>query len=209
MSDTIREIQEALVEAGYDIGETGVDGILGENTEKALALAGGLRALFTPEPEPEEEESEVPANSAGMPAVSDSPWLEVARVEMDRGVSEVTHPDTVVGYSMGETDSPETPWCAYFLNWVLAQLRIKGTGSGVAKKFERWGKKTEVRKGAIAVFENHVAIVSRITPNGRIFIIGGNQSNAVCEHPLVNLDGKVNYGEPISYRWPSDAVMNG
>ena len=201
MSSIIKEIQQALVEAGYDIGEAGVDGILGEDTEKAVEAAGGLRVLFAPEPEPDAEE-EAPSASAGVPAQSESPWLEVARVEMDRGVSEKTHPETVIGYMRGASMSIETPWCAYFLNWVLEQLGLKGTDSGLARSFADWGEACDCKKGAIVVFPHHVAIVSRITPAGRVFIIGGNQSNMVTEHPIQNLDGKLNYGDPLGYRWP-------
>lgn len=81
----------------------------------------------------------------------------------------------------------ETAWCASFVNWVLAQHNIKGTGSASARSFLKWGKKTTTpEQGDVVVFwrvsptswQGHVAFLDRIDGD-KIWVLGGNQNNAV------------------------------
>lgn len=80
--------------------------------------------------------------------------------------------------------SEETPWCASFANWCLAQMGEKGTNSAAARSFMKWGKPlTKPVKGCIVVFTRtgggHVAIFDSMDKNF-IYTLGGNQNNSVC-----------------------------
>lgn len=84
-------------------------------------------------------------------------------------------------------DPSTTAWCAAFLNSVLGQAGIKGTGSLAAQSFLNFGKPVDrPTKGDIVVFERgnrgsglgHVGIVVGINSNGTLQVLGGNQSNS-------------------------------
>ena len=88
-------------------------------------------------------------------------------------------------------DPKTTPWCAAFVNAVLKEEGIKGTGSNLARSFLRWGVPVEgtPELGDIIVFtrgdsswQGHVGFVSGVDPNDdtRITVLGGNQSDKVC-----------------------------
>lgn len=91
------------------------------------------------------------------------------------------------GFKPGEPD--ETSWCAAFVNWSLEQAGIKGTGSGLARSFQKWG--TAITNGSeqtgdIVVFwrespkswKGHVAFFVRRV-GSHVEVLGGNQSNKV------------------------------
>lgn len=79
-------------------------------------------------------------------------------------------------------------WCAAFVNSSLQQAGIKGSGSNMARSLLNVGQPTETpQKGDIAVFSRgnpngptgHVGFYDSHTPDGKIQILGGNQSDAV------------------------------
>lgn len=91
-----------------------------------------------------------------------------------------------IGHSWVKDD--ETPWCAAFVNWVLKECNIKGTGKLNARSFLTLGTLiTDPKVGDIVVLwrgsktaaEGHVGffITER---DGLIYILGGNQSDKVC-----------------------------
>ena len=92
----------------------------------------------------------------------------------------------------------EIPWCAAFVNGVLKEAGVKGTGSATASSFVDWGEPAEEEVGAIAVFRTHVAFVAHVHPE--LKIIGGNQSDGVQLQPARY------YGEPICFRWPTEDI---
>jgi hypothetical protein len=64
--------------------------------------------------------------------------------------------------------------CALNLNAALAERGIKGTGSALAHSFDHWGIRVAYPvPGAVAVTDRdgggHVALISRIDPDGRVF----------------------------------------
>lgn len=92
----------------------------------------------------------------------------------------------------------ETPWCAAFVNWVLAMCLTEGTSSARARSFESWGEPLSpdrsdpeadwdlVSQGDIVVLWRkkrnssfgHVGFFLR--RDGRhIWLLGGNQGNRV------------------------------
>lgn len=87
--------------------------------------------------------------------------------------------------------SDEIPWCAYFVNYVLLKTGVKGTGSGLARSFMKYGRDVSYRDplyGDIAVFsrgrditKGHVGFVTSYDEELReIELLGGNQKNSVC-----------------------------
>ena len=92
-------------------------------------------------------------------------------------------------------------WCAAFVNAVLKECDIEGTGSNLADSFANWGQECELMDCCIAVFGpgkipgNHAGFVVK----DRIKILGGNQGDMVRENNLkYYLDNKTLLG----YRWP-------
>lgn len=95
--------------------------------------------------------------------------------------------DMLRGVGLGRRGD-ETPWCAAYVNYVLACSGYIGTGSARARSFENWGKESEVPiPGCIAVLsrgkpasgKGHVGFVLRTTAR-RVLLLGGNQRNRVC-----------------------------
>jgi uncharacterized protein (TIGR02594 family) len=78
------------------------------------------------------------------------------------------------------------PWCAVFVNAMLAQAGIPGTKSAAARSFLAWGKECGPKKGAIVVFwrgskkswQGHVGFVAKVDRN-YVWCVGGNQGDAV------------------------------
>lgn len=93
-------------------------------------------------------------------------------------------------------------WCAAFVNSSLAQAGIKGSGSNLARSLLNVGEATEQpQKGDLAVFWRgdrngplgHVGFYDSMTPDGRIKILGGDQSDAVTYTTM-------NPGKLLGYR---------
>jgi uncharacterized protein (TIGR02594 family) len=82
-------------------------------------------------------------------------------------------------------DDDETPWCSSFVNWVVKQAGLKGTGSAAARSWMTWGIPTPSPvPGCVVVLKRgappsgHVTIYDR--DNGDfIACIGGNQGDQV------------------------------
>jgi len=91
----------------------------------------------------------------------------------------------------GALDPNKTAWCAAWLNGVLFESGIEGSGSPVAKSFLDVGESVgngDVQVGDIivldrpatnATWDGHVGIVSSINPDGTYQVLGGNQNNSV------------------------------
>ena len=87
-------------------------------------------------------------------------------------------------------DPAQQAWCAAFVNSSLSQAGLQGTGSNMARSFQKWGVGTnDPKPGDIAVFSRggpnsgsgHVGFYEGRAANGNIPILGGNQSNSVSE----------------------------
>ncbi|EJL85115.1 TIGR02594 family protein [Polaromonas sp. CF318] len=95
-------------------------------------------------------------------------------------------------------------WCSSFVNWVLDQVGIPGTGSALARSWLEWGEPLAAPvPGCIAVlsredpggWKGHVGFFVR-TDAEYVYLWGGNQLDEVREHfyPLAAV---------LGYRWPS------
>lgn len=85
-------------------------------------------------------------------------------------------------------DPTTRAWCADFVNATLAKAGQKGTDSGLARSFLKWGMEvTDPQVGDIAVFSRgdpngpygHVGFFAGYNPDGTIRVLGGNQSDSV------------------------------
>ena len=142
-------------------------------------------------------------------------WLEIAEKEI--GVTEKKGGENPRILAYHATTSlkareDEIPWCSSFVNWCMAIAGIAGTGSAAAISWAAWGQRlTEPREGCVVVIRqrkkgtdqatgsssgNHVAFFKKIE-GGRIFLLGGNQSDSV----KVSSFGLASY-DVIAYRWP-------
>lgn len=108
----------------------------------------------------------------------DIPWLIEARKW--EGKSELFDQEELTAYLRVNPNDKDggVPWCAYFINRVLEDCGIEGTGSGAAVSFsEGWGTPCDCVDGAIVVWGpgkikgGHVGIV---VGDG---VFGGNQGD--------------------------------
>lgn len=119
-----------------------------------------------------------------------------------------------IGWSNFNTAN--TPWCAAFMNALLEQCGVSGTGSAAAQSFLENGVRADRRRfdtvaardaqaGDMVILDRgggpgsgHVGLVARRTvENGRayVYVLGGNQGGG-------DASGTVNVR-----RWPESAVM--
>lgn len=137
-------------------------------------------------------------------------WLSAARRHL--GLAEWPgrrHNPSVVSFfakaGFAGIKDDETPWCAAFINAVLADCDLPTTGKLTARSFLNWGVQCDqADTGAIAVFrrgqsswQGHVGFVVG-QDRTHITLLGGNQSDAVtiARFPRAKL---------LGFRWPSNA----
>lgn len=220
----VADMQQQLKQMGFNPGAA--DGVFGPRTEmavKAFQRSRGITAdgVFGPQSRGAMSQPAM-AGTRRMPQSSqesrgaqgvrdsvgngDSPrWLDIARGEI--GVKEIAGSrdnQRVVEYhsTTGGFGNDEVPWCSSFVNWTMKEAGIKGTNSAMARSWLNWGKATEPRVGAVAVFsrgsnpsQGHVGIYLG-TEGNNIKVLGGNQSDQV----------KISYfpkSSLLGLRWPS------
>lgn len=114
----------------------------------------------------------------------------------EKGIVGSTHSTRILTYfrAPGFTwvKDDETAWCAAFMNWCFWKAGLKVPGTLAARSFLTVGKRTLAPKiGDIVVLWRgtkegpfgHVGFFIR-EENGLIYILGGNQSNAVNITPF-------------------------
>jgi uncharacterized protein (TIGR02594 family) len=122
-------------------------------------------------------------------------WMNIARNEIgQREIAGAADNARIVAYHDTTTlsaNDDETPWCSSFVNWTLEQAGFKGTDSAAAISWKNWGDNvnggiSQAREGDVVVLrnkktgQNHVAFFVK-GDNGRITLLGGNQSDQVKE----------------------------
>lgn len=214
--NNIREIQTRLKVHGFEPGR--VDGVFGPLTASAVVafkVSKGLSPRDYVGPITMAELRKEPNNQIAPPSLPDDPvWLRRARQEI--GVSEIAgrqHSKRILSYwelAKLPFSDDETPWCAGFCNAMLEDSGIKGTRSGMARSFERWGQPCGPLKGAVVVLwrnsknspYGHVGFLTGKDQYGNLMILGGNQGDAVNIKPF--LASRV-----VTYRWPIGFNLDG
>lgn len=90
---------------------------------------------------------------------------------------------TTLSSTLSSTD--QTPWCSGFANWVVTAAGVTGTNRADAVSWMQWGvPTTDPLRGSIVVFKwanggHHVGFYDSDAGNGKINVLGGNQSDKV------------------------------
>jgi hypothetical protein len=126
--------------------------------------------------------------------------LELARREV--GVAETSWNDSPrIGVYRSATAGATAPgpWCAYFVSWLAKRagspLGRDGQGFGLVDDVWAWAKRAgravsagqgvKPHPGDLIVWDEHIGIVDRVLPDGRIRTIEGNSGDhvAIRIHP--------------------------
>lgn len=146
---------------------------------------------------------------------NDPAWLVHALAEL--GVKETPGPvstkriieyRTMAGCRLGGDDG-QVPWCAIFVNAMLALDGRAGSGNAMARSFASWGQRLDKPlRGAIVPMKSatrpapagHVAIATGRRTATHIEVVGGNQGDrvSIALFPVSLV---------LGYRWPAGVPL--
>ncbi len=128
---------------------------------------------------------------------NNTPWIDSAFEEFNKGVSETgSNPEITKywqytqmpeaakqnnadgAYARAVLKSDKESWCAAFANWNLETNCIDGTMHALAYSFKGFGQNLDKKPvfGSIAVLNySHVGFIVGQNPDGKIILLGGNQ----------------------------------
>ncbi|ESY08876.1 CHAP domain-containing protein [Mesorhizobium sp. C386A] len=132
-----------------------------------------------------------------------APWLDVARAEMQAGVTEASQPDRIKSYfaatDFGPVGDPTPAWCGAFAAFCVKQAGLTPPkGAGAADSWKSWGTISiplgshDIPAGAVVVLTasagtdavGHVGFFTRFSDAGdQVMVLAGNQTNGVNEAP--------------------------
>jgi uncharacterized protein (TIGR02594 family) len=111
----------------------------------------------------------------------------------------------------GECTSDEIAWCAASTGFWLKSAGLPIPPPNVnlmARSYLTHGVPCEPKPGAIAIWprgksswQGHVNLVEKVTPDGKVICIGGNQSNAVTRTKPQDAS------KALGFRWPVAATV--
>ena len=195
MSVTYKQIQAALIKAGYSCGLSGADGIWGRDsiiackrfqTAKSLTVDGipagdTLTALFPGKAQVKQKDIPLP-------------WYEEAKAHL--GLRETAGRQTNPNIKKwleelnASWDDDETPWCGSFVGHcvgaTLPDEPLPGNPFG-ARQWAKFGKRCPPQIGAVLVFwrthktksgNGHVGFYAG-EDGTNYHVLGGNQSDSV------------------------------
>lgn len=207
MQYDVKELQQALVDKGFDLGKSGpngdgVDGIVGPMTERAIcAFKASVGLWARPYVGPLTWEA-LTGKKPGKPKKSSVlalPWInEIGRYlgqHEGRDNSSLSAWLRSDGGTVG--DPAKIPWCGDAVHTAI-RLALRdepfpgkvGQNPYLARNWLSFGKRCGVRYGAVAVFYRgsrdgiygHVGFVVGQSTDGKLLRIrGGNQSNRVSD----------------------------
>lgn len=197
MQKTWREVQQRLIDLGYDLGPSGADGDPGRYTKEAIRKFQAdkkipvqwpgtvgektIAALFP------EGDSSAPAPKPA--ALVRAPWVAVGL--RAKGLREDgSTKGALVKFlkSDGKTlgDPQKNPWCGDYVQTCMAIAvpeEVLPTNPYYAKNWLQFGKEIEPTFGAVGVWTRegggHVAFILGVDEKNNFVILGGNQSNQV------------------------------
>ena len=116
--------------------------------------------------------------------------------------------------------SDTTAWCAAFVGAMLARAGVKPTGKLNARSYLDWGVEVDpanIMEGDVVVFkrgtsswEGHVGFAAGKPKDGKIMVLGGNQSDAVNIKPqnmTAFLGARRAASKPVADKKPADPVV--
>lgn len=213
---TYTRIQKALIDAGYDVGRSGADGIWGRDSQaacKRFQLAKGLPVdgipardtltalgLFT---------ATSPAPKAGgLPL----PWYDEAKAHLGLKETKGRATNAEIAKWLKQLDAKwsddETPWCGAFVGHCVAATLpdepLPANPFG-ARNWAKFGVRCDPQVGAVLVFwreslksgKGHVGFYAG-EDAASYHVLGGNQSDSVSV-------AKVPKARFVDARWPRTA----
>lgn len=211
MTMTNKEIQQALIDRGYDLGSSGADGDIGPKTIKAIEAFQKIAGLKPDSIPGEKTQAALRKTDLDEKHIDpDMPsWLVLASkmIGIKEGKGALNNPDVVrlfadSGFPGIKQDS--VAWCAAYVNGNLERAGIKGSRSLMARSMEGWGVgiKSPVL-GCIATkkrgtgWQGHTFFVVGMSADGKkIYGLGGNQNDGVN---VATFDRD----EIVAFRWPA------
>lgn len=198
--DDVKQLQKLLNDSNVGV-KLVVDGKFGKDTDAAVKRFQatrniGIDGVVGPKTWAALTARVVTVNLVSQQAPSDSaPWMKHAKAEVNQAeIPGNKHNPRIVAYHATTTlkaTGDETPWCSSFVNWALAQTKIKGTNSAAANSWLQWGKAGGPGYGAITVIYNAKAAGSSLSSSGNhvgflveetashFVLLGGNQADKV------------------------------
>jgi uncharacterized protein (TIGR02594 family) len=210
-------VQRKLAALGYDIGPQGADGIPGRavvNAIKAYQRAHNLPETGMVDPVTHEKLFGVKRpNVVVKPAL---PWIAEAKRHIGlREVKGGKHSPVILEWlarlKASWTDD-ETAWCGTFVGWCIAATlpdeKLPANPFG-ARQWLKFGVAVEPCYGAIPVFwrgskegwQGHVGFLVGKDAEGRLYVLGGNQGDAVSVAPFPA-------SRLLECRWPASAPLS-
>lgn len=172
------------------------DGVVGPATWRALGVRRPLRMTQGDQGQPRD-------------------WMAIAHAELL--VEEYAgrrHNPRILEYHATTGAAPQTDeaaWCSSFVNWVMREAGVRGTGSAAARSWIKWGTELrEPRRGAVMITQRGGADVENGSNSGyhvafflrgdteTFYVLGGNQGDTVSEA----MRRYANY-KSWWYRWPA------
>lgn len=201
---TTKQIQEALIARGFDLGPTGADGVLGRRTIAAVAAFQNAEKLDIRFPG-----TIGPKTIAALEIATAGPMVPAWILEARRYLGLHERRDAKQLDKALRLDASEIAWCGAFVGMVIAATLPKEVLPANPLGSRNWlqlGRQlNEPQIGAVAVFwrgsksgwQGHVGFVVGHDKT-HLHILGGNQSDSVSV-------ARVAKDRLLGYRWPSTA----
>ena len=149
------------------------------------------------------------------------PWLEYAREVAQKGVMEIPGPENhamIIEFGTSVTmdmDTETIPWCSSFVAWCFDKNGFVTTRSARARSWLKWGIRLHhpafgcvvvMKRGGdnqpgrdVIRAKGHVGFFIDLPTPTEVTVLGGNQSNQVCErtYPVERV---------LDYRWPEEVT---
>jgi hypothetical protein len=144
-----------------------------------------------------------PGTSAGQ-AIVKLVQGEVGQAEQPPGSNDSPR---IAQYRQATAGSGVGPWCAYFTSWAARQAGVPlgdaGQGFGRVDDVWAWAERSgkaipaagaTPQPGDLIVWDEHIGVVEKVLPDGRVQTIEGNSSDAVTRRVHgTDGDGAVGY----------------
>lgn len=147
-------------------------------------------------------------------------WMEIARQylglreydEKRPGPNgELSHPKIEEWQALAGIRRPDDtiPWCSAFVTGIMHEAGLTDFRTSAARAWRQWGRPlTEPRTGCVVVLwrdgptspHGHVGLYERTDGTGALWLLGGNQGNAVTIKPYAR-------ARLIGFRWPTAAQL--